>query len=130
MALMVEIKPGERIIVGESLITNDGNRARLQIEGDAPILREKDVMRPQQADTPCKRIYLAVQLMYLSSDPRQHFDLYFDLIRDVQQAAPSTLPRIDRINNQILTGSFYKALKEAKALIDYEKELMDHAARS
>lgn len=130
MALMVEIKPGERIIVGESLITNDGNRARLQIEGDAPILREKDVMRPEEADTPCRRIYLVVQLMYLSSDPRQHFDLYFDLIRDVQQAAPSTLRRIDRINNQILTGSFYKALKEAKSLIDYEKELMDHAARS
>ncbi len=127
MALMVEIKPGERIIVGGSLITNDGNRARLHIEGDAPILREKDIMRPEEADTPCKRIYLAVQLMYLSDDPARHFDLYFGLIRDVQRAAPSTLPGIERINNRILTGAFYKALKEARALIHYEKELMEHA---
>ena len=130
MALKVEIKPGERIILGDSIITNDGHRTRLQIEGDAPILREKDIMRPNEADSPCKRIYLVVQMMYLSADPRQQFDLYFDLIRDVQRAAPSTTARIDQINTHILNGSFYKALKEAKALIDYEKELMDHAERS
>ena len=127
MALKVEIKPGERIILGNSIITNDGHRARLRIEGDAPILREKDILRPNEADSPCKRIYLVVQLMYLSADPRQHFDLYFDLIRDVQRAAPSTTARIDQVNTHILNGSFYKALKEAKALIEYEKELMDHA---
>ena len=127
MALKVEIKPGERIILGDSIITNDGHRARLQIEGDAPILREKDILRPEEADSPCKRIYLVVQMMYLSADPQQHFDLYFDLIRDVQRAAPSTTARIDQVNTNILNGSFYKALKEAKALIDYEKELMDHA---
>ncbi|WP_280939274.1 flagellar biosynthesis repressor FlbT, partial [Methylobrevis pamukkalensis] len=37
MALKVELKPGERIIIGESLITNDSQRTRLYIEGDAPI---------------------------------------------------------------------------------------------
>lgn len=127
MALKVEIKPGERIILGNAIITNDGHRARLKIEGDAPILREKDILRPDEADSPCKRIYLVVQMMYLSDYPREHFDLYFDLIRDVQRAAPSTTARIDQINTQILNGSIYKALKEAKALIDYEKELMEHA---
>ncbi len=127
MALKVEIKPGERVIVGESVITNHGHRARLFIEGDAPILREKDVLRPEDADTPCKKIYLLVQLMYLSAEPNKHFDLYFELVRDVQAAAPSTMSRIDEINKQILTGSYYKALKEAKALIAYEKELMEHA---
>ena len=129
MALKVEVKPGERIIVGDSIITNDGNRARLYIEGDAPILREKDIMRPESAETPCQRIYLVIQMMYLSQDPKRHFKLYFDLIREVQQAAPSTVSHIDQINNHILTGSYYKALKHAKALISYEKELTDHAAR-
>lgn len=127
MALRVEIKPGERIIVGDSVITNQGPRARLLIEGQAPILREKDILRPEDADTPCKRIYLTVQLMYLAADPKQHFRAYFDLIGDVQRAAPSTMSRIDRINNQILTGAYYKAMKEAKALIAYEQDLMDHA---
>ena len=46
------------------------------------------------------------------------------------KAAPSTMSRIDRVNKQILTGSYYKALKEAKALIAYEKELMQHARGS
>ena len=64
MALKVELKPGERIILGECVITNDDQRTRLLIEGKAPILREKDIMTPRRADTPAKRIYLAVQLMY------------------------------------------------------------------
>lgn len=127
MALKVEIKPSERIIVGNAVITNDGNRARLIVEGDAPILREKDILRPEDADTPCKKIYLVVQMMYLAGDPRVHHDMYFQLIKDIQTAAPSTMYQIDRINNQILAGSYYKALKEAKALIEYEKELLEHA---
>lgn len=127
MPLKVEIKPGERIILGDSVITNQGHRARLFIEGDEPILREKDILRPADADTPCKKIYLLVQMMYLSDDPAQHFKLYFDLIGDVQKAAPSTMSRIDRINKQILTGAYYKALKEARALIAYEEELLKHA---
>lgn len=130
MALKVEIKSGERIIIGEALITNDGPRARLFIEGESPILREKDIMRAEEADTPCKKIYLTIQIMYLSPTPRQYFDLYFALIRDVLKAAPSMTPRIDAINNEILTGSYYKALKLTKALIAYEKELMDNAARN
>ncbi len=127
MSLKVEIKPGERIIIGESIVTNNGHRAKLVIDGDAPILREKDIMRPDGADTPCKRIYLMIQMMYFATDPKVHFDLYFDLIREVQQAAPSTAAQIDAINNQILTGFYYKALKQAQALIAYEKELMEHA---
>jgi flagellar protein FlbT len=127
MGLKVELKPGERIIIGNSVITNDQQRTRLIIEGDAPILREKDIMTPDAADTPCKKIYLAVQLMYLARNPREHHDLYFGLMKDVMLAAPSTLPYLDRINNEILTGAFYKALREAQQLLRYEEELLSHA---
>ena len=130
MALKVEIKPGERIIIGDSVITNDGSRARFLIEGDAPILREKDILRPAEADTPCKKIYLLIQMMYLADDPRVHHDLYFQMIQDVQAAAPSMAPRIDTINNLLLTGAYYKAMKVANKLVAYEKELMDNAKRS
>ena len=61
MALKVELKPGERFILGDSVITNDDQRTRLFIEGDAPILREKDILRAGDADTPCKRVYLLAQ---------------------------------------------------------------------
>lgn len=127
MALKVEIKSGERIIVGQTLIRNHGSRARLFIEGDAPILREKDIMRAEDADTPCKKVYLMIQMMYLDSDPRRHHDLYFELIKSVQHAAPTSRSHIDAINELLLTGSYYKALKKAKDLIEYEKELMDNA---
>jgi flagellar protein FlbT len=44
MGLKVELKPGERIIIGDYVITNDDQRTRLVIEGEAPILREKDIL--------------------------------------------------------------------------------------
>jgi flagellar protein FlbT len=128
--LKVELKPGERILVGDSVITNANQRVRLWIDGNAPILREKDIMTADQAVTPARRIYLAVQLMYTSRDPRPHHETYFALIRDILQAAPSTWPIIESINNFILTGKMYKALKRARKLIDYERELFDHATRS
>src|SRR6185369_16739831 len=68
MALKVELKPNERILIGESVITNCNQRSWLVIEGSSPILREKDILTPTRADSPAKRIYLAVQLMYTSRD--------------------------------------------------------------
>ena len=127
MALRIELKPGERILIGESVLTNSDQRASFLIEGDAPILREKDIMTPEQADTPARRIYLAVQLMYTSRDARAHHDVYFALMRDIVQAAPSTWSYIEIINNRILTGDLYKALKEAKNLMRYEQELLQNA---
>ena len=130
MALKVEIKPGERIIIGDSVITNDGHRARFFIEGDAPILREKDILRTEEADTPCKKIYLLIQMMYLANDARNHHGLYFEMIKDVQTAAPSTAQYIEAINDLLLTGAYYKALKSANKLIVYEKDLMENATSS
>ncbi len=127
MALKVELKPGERIFIGECVITNDDQRTRLLIDGTAPVLREKDIMTAERADTPAKRIYLAVQLMYTSRDPRMHHDVYFALIRDIVQAAPSTWPHIESINNHILRGELYKALKQSRKLIEYEQELFRNA---
>jgi flagellar protein FlbT len=129
MGLKVELKPGERVIIGDCVVTNHDQRTRLLIEGSAPILREKDIMTAERANSPARRIYLAVQMMYTSRDPRTHHEIYFSLVRDIVQAAPSTWPYIEAINNHILTGELYKALKEAKKLITYEQELIDHATR-
>jgi flagellar biosynthesis repressor protein FlbT len=129
MALKVELKPGERILIGDAVITNGDQRARFLIDGNAPILREKDIMTKARADSPAKRIYLAVQLMYTSRTPRDHHEVYFALVRDIMRAAPSTASYIENINNHILTGETYKALKEARKLITYEQDLLDHATR-
>jgi flagellar protein FlbT len=128
MALKVELKPHERIIIGSCVITNTDQRARLLIDGEKiPILREKDIMTPETADTPAKLIYLAVQLMYISPDPRMNHGTYFNLVRDLVTAAPSTWSLIENINTAILNGELYHALKAAKKLVAYEKELLDQA---
>lgn len=129
MGLKVELKPGERLILGDCLVTNGNQRTRLLIEGQTPILREKDIMTNAEADTPAKRIYLVVQLMYTARDPAMHHPTYFSLMNDLALAAPSAWPHLFEISNHILAGEMYKALKSAKALIAYETELIDNASR-
>lgn len=127
MALKVELKPNEKLIVGNCVITNGDQRARLFIDGKAPILREKDILNEETADTPAKRIYFAIQIMYVGQSVDRLQSRYFEMINDIVSAAPSTLPIIDAINNDILTGDLYKALRGAKRLIDYEEGLLAHA---
>ena len=128
MALKVELKPHERIIIGSCVITNTDQRTRLLIDGEKiPILREKDILTPETADTPAKLIYLAVQLMYISPEPEINHGTYFNLLRDVVTTAPSMWPLIEGINISILSGELYQALKEAKKLVAYEKKLLDEA---
>ena len=128
MALKVELKPGEKLLVGNCIITNSDQRTRLFIDGHAPILREKDILTSETANTPAKRIYLAVQLMYIDNDTARAQETYSEMSRDFVAAVPSSLPIVDQINNEILTGSLYKALKAAQRLIEYEQDLLNHAS--
>lgn len=129
MSLKVELKPGERIIIGTALVRSGDQRVRFYIEGAAPILREKDILTPATADSPAKKIYLALQLMYLTAGLEGGELTYVALIREFLEAVPSAMPFIARINNEVLSGELYKALKTAKTLIAYEQDLIDHALR-
>ena len=128
MSLKVELKPHERLIVGNCVITNSDQRTRLFIDGKAPVLREKDILSVATADSPAKRVYLAVQLMYLEDDIEKLRRDYFALVTDLVRAAPSTIQIIDEINNEILTGQLYKALRAAKKLIQHEQDILANAA--
>ena len=131
MALKVTLKPGERLIVGGAVMTNGAATANLIIENTVPVLRQKDIITKDQADTPCKRIYLVIQLMYVDgTNLPTHHDTYWSLVRDVLKAAPSTLAMIDRMNDLILGNRYYQALKVAKKLIEYEEEAIRHVRRS
>src|SRR5690349_9617986 len=128
MSLKVELKPHERLIVGNCVITNSDQRTRLFIDGKAPVLREKDILSTATADSPAKRVYFAVQLMYLEDDIEKLRREYFALVTDLVRAAPSTIQIIDEINNEILTGQLYKALRAAKKLIQHEQDILSNAA--
>src|SRR5437879_13378376 len=112
MALKVELKPHERIIIGACVVTNTDQRARLLIDGDKiPILREKDILTPETADTPAKLVYLAVQLMYISPDPQVNHGTYFNLVRDIVTTVPSAWPSNQGINNPNLNRDLYTATR-------------------
>jgi flagellar protein FlbT len=124
MSLRVVLKPGERIIIGQSLVTNSEVRATFLIDGEAPILREKDILTAETANTPVKRLYLCVQLMYLENDIPKYQDLYMGFVKDLLEAVPSFRSTIEAASRLILSGSLYNSLKEIRKLFAREEELL------
>ena len=124
MALKVELKPFEQIIIGQSVITNTDARTTLKIEGHAPILREKDILTAGTANTPVKRLYLCVQMMYLEDDIPKYQDLYMGFVKDLLEAVPRFRHSIETASKLILSGSLYNSLKEIQKLIEQEAELL------
>jgi flagellar biosynthesis repressor protein FlbT len=127
MALKISLKPDERIIIGGAVVRNGSMRSDFIIENSVPVLREKDIMGLADANSPCRRIYFAIQLMYVDEkNIEEHRVTYWQLVRDVARAAPSTVGLIDQISEQILHNRYYQALKLTNQLIDYEQGVINH----
>ncbi len=124
MPLRVELKPFERIIIGETVIINSGTRTCFLIDGEAPILREKDTVTAETANTPIKRLYYCVQMMYLKNDIPRYRASYLGCTKDLRETIPGSSDLIDTVNNHISSGSLYKALKEIRKLMKQEAELL------
>ena len=113
------------MIIGGAVITNGRTKTNFIVENPVPILREKDILNTENANTPAKRIYFSIQLMYIDEkNLTAHHELYWKLVREFIDAAPSALGIIDKISEYILNGSYYQALKNCKRLIAYEEEVM------
>jgi flagellar protein FlbT len=126
MALKITLKPNEKMILGGTVIFNGSSSSSdLIIEYKVPILRQKDILSEKDANSPSKRIYFAIQLMYIDEENRNiHQDIYLKLAKELVQAAPSTTGLIDKISEYILSDKYYPALKLAKNLIAYEEEAL------
>ncbi|MBA3030613.1 MAG: flagellar protein FlbT [Desulfobacteraceae bacterium] len=127
MGLKITLKPEEKMIVGNAVISNAGSSdSYISIENNATILREKNILSEKEANTPCKQIYFIIQLMYIDQiNLPLHQNNYWKIIKQVSQAAPSTIPLIDEMNQHILKDDFYQALKAGRKLIDYEAEILN-----
>jgi flagellar biosynthesis repressor protein FlbT len=124
MPLRVELKPFERIVIGETVIINSGTRTSFLIDGEAPILREKDTVTAETANTPVKRLYFCVQMMYLKNDIPRYRAAYLGFIKDLQEALPGSRDLIDAVNEHVSGGALYKALKEIRKLMKVEQGLL------
>jgi len=131
VALKISLKPDEKMIISGAVVTNGKAKSDLFIENRVTILREKDIMKEAEADTPCRKIYFAIQLMYIDEgNVVEYHKTYWELVRDVVAAAPSTLNLIDPISRRILNGEYYEALKLTRKLTDYEEEVVKNAKKS
>ena len=128
MPLKITLKPRERMIFGGAVVRNGAAASNLLVENEVPILRERDILSERAANSPCRRIYFAIQLMYVDEQNLPaHHRLYWTLVRDLLEAAPSTTRFTEEINRLVVERKYYAALKVARQLIDYEQELLKHA---
>ncbi|MBT8366730.1 MAG: flagellar biosynthesis repressor FlbT [Deltaproteobacteria bacterium] len=129
MTLKITLKPNEKMIIGGAVITN-GNIKNIDliIENNLPVLRQKDILSEKDATSPCSRIYFLIQLMYIDEENlATHQHTYWKLVRELLDAAPRLTGHIDLINEHILSGNCYRALKLASELIHYEQEVLRYA---
>jgi len=130
MALKITLKPHEKLILGGAVITNGAAKCEFVVANPVTILRQNSILTADEATTPARRIYLAIQLMYV--EPRQlrnHQDLYWQLVKEFVDAAPSSLELIDKINELIFKEDYYHALKSAKKLIEFEQEVIKRVTK-
>lgn len=128
MSLKLNLKGDEKIIIGGAVLRNGPRHTELYVENNVPILRQKDIMTEEEAKSPARRIYFAVQLMYIDGENRPMYqEMFSALAQEIVVAAPSTQSYLLQITELISVGKLYQALKIAQQLIDYEKELLAHA---
>ena len=127
MPLKLTLKPNEKVLIGTAVLTNAGSKAEIIIQNNVPVLREKDIITEEKADTIAKKIYYIVLNMYVDAkNESEYHTIYFKLINELIDIAPNTeiLALIMQISQNILEGEHYIALKTCKKLLNFELELM------
>ena len=127
MAFRLTLKPHERVVIDGAVIRNGNHRAVLLVENEVPILREGDILSPREVHTPSDRVVLAIQLMYLEPEQRETLrGTYQELWGDLRAAAPSLAADLDLVNEHVVAGRFYQALRAARQLRQDERRLFNH----
>jgi flagellar protein FlbT len=99
-------------------------KTRIELTAKARFLFGKQIMPPDQADSPARRIYFALQSAYIGTEDERAAGLAaaHDLIAQFQDATTSALAR--EILQQALTAAeaddCYRALKLARRIIQHE----------
>lgn len=127
MPLKVNIKPGEKFVVNGAVMVAGSKGASLVLQNEATILLGKDIMQESEANSPAKRIYFTILLMYLDEEGRgSYYPTFMKLIEDFMEA--TTFNEVRRTLLHVVQDAnasrFYRALKTCKALITYEEQVL------
>lgn len=119
MPLKLSLKPGETIVVNGAVVQNGDRRGMLLLQSRARVLREKDLMRPEDVRDEVDNAYFTLMLYYLQGErPGTAHDRYVGAIRSALEAAKSPEARetIEDISARVAAGDTYKALSLLKSL--------------
>jgi flagellar protein FlbT len=131
MPLKLSLKPGEKFVLNGAVVQNGDRRSALLLQNKASVLREKDIMQADEANSPSRRIYFPVMMMYLdqSADHRYH-DEFVQRLSEFMGAVrnPDVLAECVNVSKHVMTREYYKALMVCRKLIEYEDERLGHVA--
>ncbi len=129
MPLKLSLKPGERFVLNGAVLQNGDRRATIVLQNKASVLREKDIMQTEEANTPARRIYFPVMMMYLDEGGASKF--YDEFIQRMTEfmgvlSNPDVLADCVNISKHCMANEYYKALMLCRKLIEYEDERLGH----
>jgi flagellar protein FlbT len=125
--LVLELRPGEAMIINGALV-RFRTRSRIELLAKARFMFGKQIMAPEQADTPARRIYFALQTAYvgLAEERSRGLATAHELIVAFKAATTSTLAReiLDRAEAAAADDNCYLALKLARRIINHEDTVL------
>jgi flagellar protein FlbT len=126
--LVLKLGPKERILINGAVIENGDKRGRISIvTPNANILRLRDAIHPEDANTPVRRVCYIVQLV-LSGDKTAE-DAKVQLLRGIEQLSQILVDDDSRLllvqaGQAVLDGLHYLALKNLRSLLPREDRLL------
>lgn len=126
--LVLKLAPKERVLVNGAVIENGDRRSRLSIvTPDANILRFRDAIHPDEANTPVRRVCYATQLV-LSGD-RDPADSRLALMRRIEELGQvftdaRSRESLDEASEALLQDHHYRCLKALRSLLPKEDRLL------
>jgi flagellar protein FlbT len=128
---VLELRQGDVMVVNGAPI-RFRNRARIELAARARFLFGKQIMPPEAANTPARRIYFALQTAYVGTDEERVGGLRAArrLIAEFQEATSSAIARemLGRALAFADADNGYQALKLARRVMLHEQEVMGVAA--
>jgi flagellar protein FlbT len=133
MPLKLSLKPGERFVLNGAVVQNGDRRTTLVLQNKASVLREKDIMQPEEANSPARRIYFPMMMMYLDeAGAHRYYDEFAERLAEFMNVIrnPEILADCVSVSKHTMVREYYKALMLCRKLIEYEDERLGNVASS
>ena len=131
MPLKLSLKPGEKFVLNGAVVQNGDRRGVLVLQNKASVLREKDIMQADEANTPSRRVYFPLMMMYLDeANAARYYDEFVRRLTEFMGVIrnPEILADCVAIFKHCMEREYYKSLMLCRRLIEYEDERLGNVA--